>query len=84
MSDVEDVRSRYAWTLFYLGDNVKARQQFTKGIAARPEWSGLYNGLGWTLLRLGENVQARRSFERAVQLNPDLADAKEGLAQLQP
>jgi Flp pilus assembly protein TadD len=83
-SDVEDVRTRYAWGLFYLGDYAKAREQFTKGIAARPEWSGLYNGLGWTYLRLGDKVQARRSFQRAVDLKPDLADAKEGLAQLQP
>jgi len=83
-SDVEEVRTRYAWALFYLGDYAKAREQFTKGIAARPEWSGLYNGLGWTYLRLGDKVQARRSFQRAVDLKPDLADAKEGLAQLQP
>lgn len=83
-SDVEDVRSRYAWTLFYLGDYDKARQQFAKGIAALPEWSGLHNGLGWTLLRLGDKVQARRSFERAVQLNPGLVDAKDGLAQVRP
>jgi len=84
LSDVEDVRSRYAWTLFYLGDYDKARQQFTKGIAARPGWSGLHNGLGWTLLRLGDKAQARQSFERAVQLNPDFLDAKDGLAQIRP
>jgi tetratricopeptide (TPR) repeat protein len=83
-SDVGEVRSRFAWTLFYLGDYAKAREQFTKGIAARPEWSGLHNGLGWTFLRLGDKVQARRSFQRAVDLKPDLADAREGLAQLQP
>lgn len=81
-SDVENVRSRYAWVLFYLGDYVKAREQFTKGLAARPEWSGLHNGLGWTYLRLGDKVRARQSLQRALQLSPDLADAKEGLAQL--
>jgi len=83
-SDVEDVRTRYAWALFYVGDYAKARDQFTKGIAARPEWSGLHNGLGWSFLRLGDKAQARRAFQRAVDLKPDLADAKEGLAQLQP
>jgi len=80
---VENVRSQYAWALFYLGDYVKAREQFTKGIAARPGWSGLHNGLGWTYLRLGEKARAQQSLQRALQLNPDLADAKEGLAQLQ-
>jgi len=82
--DEENVRSRYAWTLFYLGDYAKAREQFTRGIAARPEWSGLYNGLGWTFLRLGDRVQARLAFQRAIELKPDLGDAKDGLAQLRP
>lgn len=83
-SDAENVRSRYAWTLFYLGDYAKAREQFAKGVAARPDWSGFHNGLGWTYLRLGDKARAQQSLQRALQLNPDLADAKEGLAQLRP
>lgn len=79
--DVEDVRSRYAWTLFYLEQYGKAREQFLKGVAARPDWHGLHNGLGWTYLRLGDRVQARAEFRRALQLQPDLADAREGLVQ---
>jgi tetratricopeptide (TPR) repeat protein len=80
--DVESVRSRYAWTLFYLGDYPRAREQFARGVAARPEWSGLHNGLGWTLLRQGDKAAARRSFERALELKPDLVDAREGLTQV--
>jgi Flp pilus assembly protein TadD len=82
--DLEEVRSRYAWTLFYLGDYSKAEQQFAAGIAARPGWSGLYNGLGWTYLRLGDKRRARQNFDRALELKPDLTDAKEGLVQLHP
>lgn len=78
-ADVEQVRSRYAWTLFYLGDYAKAREQFTKAILARPDWAGLYNGLGWTDLRLGAPARAQESFRRALQLQPDFADAKDGL-----
>jgi len=77
--DVEEVRSRYAWSLFYLGEYEKALGEFAKGIAARPEWYGLYNGMGWTLLRLGDRVQADTSFQRALQLKPDYADAQEGI-----
>lgn len=79
--DVEDVRSRYAWTLFYLAQYGKAREQFLKGLAARPDWHGLHNGLGWTSLKLGDRIRARAEFRRALQLQADLADAKEGLAQ---
>lgn len=79
--DVEDVRSRLAWSLFYLGQYENARQQFLKGLAARPEWYGLHNGLGWTYFKLGDRVRARAEFRRALQLQPDFADAKEGLAQ---
>jgi tetratricopeptide (TPR) repeat protein len=82
--DVEDVRSRLAWTLFYLGQYEKARDQFLKGLAAWPDWYGLYNGLGWTYLRLGDRTHARASFQRALQLQPGYADAKEGLAQARP
>ena len=83
-TDVEEVRSRYAWTLFYLGEFEKARGQFMTGLAARPNWSGLHNGLGWTYLRLGDKARARPSFQRALQLQPDYPDAKEGLAQASP
>jgi tetratricopeptide (TPR) repeat protein len=79
-ADVEQVRSRYAWTLFYLGDFVRARVEFTRAIAARPDWAGLYNGLGWTDLRLGAPSKAQESFRRALQLQPDFADAKDGLS----
>jgi len=78
--DLDQVRSRYAWTLYYLGDHAQARLQFTKGLAARPDWYGLHNGLGWTSLRLGDAAGARVHFQRALQLKPDFADAMEGLA----
>jgi len=81
MKDVEELRSRLAWTLFYLGEYERARHQFEKGLAARPDWYGLHNGLGWTYLRLGDKARARESFRRALQSKPDYADAKEGLAQ---
>jgi tetratricopeptide (TPR) repeat protein len=77
--NVEHVRSRLAWTLFYLGEYGKAREQFTKGIAARPDWYGLYNGLGWAYLRLGDPARARENFGRALQLKPDLEDARQGI-----
>ncbi len=77
--DLENVRSRYAWVLFYVEDFESARAQFAKGIAARPDWYGLYNGLGWTSLKLGDRSRARQCFQRALQLKPDLADAQEGL-----
>jgi tetratricopeptide (TPR) repeat protein len=80
-SDLEQVRSRYAWTLFYLGDYGQAREQFRKGIAARPDWAGLRNGMGWTLLQLNDPQRARDHFEYALKLVPDFADAKEGLSQ---
>ncbi len=77
--DLENVRSRYAWALLYVGNFEGARAQFAKGIAVRPDWYGLYNGLGWTYLQLGDRSRARQSFQRALQLKPDLADAQEGL-----
>jgi tetratricopeptide (TPR) repeat protein len=79
--DVEEVRSRFAWALYYGGAYAKARDEFTKGLAARPTWYGLHNGLGWTQLKLGDRAKARASFERALQLKADLADARQGLAQ---
>jgi tetratricopeptide (TPR) repeat protein len=84
MRDVEDVRSRLAWTFFYLGGYDKARDQFLKGLKARPDWYGLHNGLGWTYLRLGDRVRARASFQRALELQPSYADAKEGLTRTRP
>lgn len=80
LSDLDRVRSRYAWTLFYLGDYQRARAEFLKGVAARPDWAGLHNGLGWTYLRLGDRVHARESFRRALELQPRFPDAEEGLA----
>jgi Tfp pilus assembly protein PilF len=77
--DLEEVRNRYAWSLFYLGEYEKARAEFARGIAVHPEWYGLYNGLGWTQLRIGDRAAARASFQRALQLQPNYADAKEGL-----
>lgn len=79
--DVEDVRGHLAWSLFYLEEYERARHQFEKGLAARPDWYGLHNGLGWTCLQLGDKARARESFRRALQFKPDYADAKEGLAQ---
>ncbi len=82
--DVDEVRSRFAWTLFYVGDFARARDQFMKGLATRPDWYGLHNGLGWTFLRLGDQGRARESFQRALQLKSDYADATEGLAEVRP
>jgi len=80
LADVERVRSRYAWTLFYLADYPRARVEFLRGVAARPDWAGLHNGLGWTYLRLGDRARAVNSFRRALQLQPGFPDAQEGLA----
>jgi tetratricopeptide (TPR) repeat protein len=79
-SDVDEVRARLAWTLFYLGDFARARDQFRRGAAARPDWAGMHNGLGWSLLRLGDRASARAAFSRAITLLPDYADARDGLA----
>ena len=80
-SDLDQVGSRYAWTLFYLGEYAKAREQFAKRIPSRPDWAGLHNGMGWTLLRLKDPQRARVHFEHALKIQPDFADAKEGLTQ---
>lgn len=79
-ADLEPIRARYAWTLFYLRDYPAAREQFTRGVAAHPDWAGLHNGLGWTYLRLGDRARAAQSFQRALALRKDFADAQEGLA----
>lgn len=79
--DVEEVRSQFAWALYYVGQYGRAREEFTKGIAARPNWYGLHNGLGWTFLKLGDRERGRASFQRALQLKSDFADARAGLAQ---
>jgi tetratricopeptide (TPR) repeat protein len=80
-SDIEEVRSRYAWCLYYTGGHEAARDEFAKGIRARPKWHGLHNGLGWTYLKLGDRAKARESFQRALRLDPDYADARAGLAE---
>jgi Tfp pilus assembly protein PilF len=79
--DVDEVRSRFAWALYYGGHYATARDEFIKGLAARPTWYGLHNGLGWTHLQLGERAKAKASFQRALQLKADLADARQGLTQ---
>jgi Flp pilus assembly protein TadD len=79
LSDLESVRARYAWTLFYLEDYRGAQAQFLRGLAARPGWAGLHNGLGWTVLRLGDHVAAQRSFQQALALRPAFDDAQQGL-----
>lgn len=81
LPDVEKVRARLAWALFYLGDYRRAREQFLKGLEAQPDWAGLHNGLAWTFLRLGDRPQALASFRRALELQPDFADALDGLTQ---
>ena len=78
--DLEEVRSRYAWSLFYLGEYQAARAEFARGLAVHPEWYGLHNGLGWTQLRLGDRAAASVSFQRALQLQPNYPDSREGLA----
>jgi tetratricopeptide (TPR) repeat protein len=80
-SDVEEVRSRYAWCLYYTGGYQQARDEFAKGLQAHPKREGLHNGLGWTHLKLGDRAKARESFERALRLDPDYADARAGLAE---
>lgn len=79
--DVDEVRSRFAWAPYDGGPYATARDEFLTGLAARPTWYGLHNGLGWTQLQLGERAQARASFQRALQLKADLADARQGLAE---
>ncbi|HYL79538.1 MAG TPA: tetratricopeptide repeat protein [Candidatus Acidoferrum sp.] len=78
--DLDGVRSRLAWTLYYLGEYAKAKEQFTKGLASRPDWYGLHNGLGWSYLKLGDRARAQASFKRALELKPGFEDAKEGLS----
>ena len=80
-SDVEEVRSRYAWCLFYTGGYQQAREEFAKGLQARPKRESLHNGLGWTYLKLGDRAKARESFQRALQLDPNYADARAGLTE---
>ena len=80
-TDVEEIRSRYAWCLYYVGQYEKARAEFSKGLQAHPDWHGLHAGLGWTYLKLGDRAKARDSFQRALRLKPDYADARTGLAQ---
>jgi serine/threonine-protein kinase len=80
-SDTEEVRSRYAWCLYYTGGYQQARDEFAKGIHALPKREGLHNGLGWTYLKLGDRDKARESFQRALQLDPEYADARTGLAE---
>ncbi len=77
--DEEDVRSRLAWTLFYLKDYDHAAEQFRKGIAARPNSYGLYDGLGWTYLAMGRPQLALQDFEEALRLKPDFRDAEAGM-----
>jgi tetratricopeptide (TPR) repeat protein len=81
VADLEEVRSRYAWCLYYVGQHEKARAEFVKGLQARPNWHGLHSGLGWTYLKLGDRAKARESFQRALRLAPDYADARTGLAE---
>ena len=80
-SDVEEVRARYAWCLYYTGAYQAAREEFLKGIKAYPKRHGLHNGLGWTYLRMGDRARARESFQRALRLDPEYADARAGLAE---
>jgi tetratricopeptide (TPR) repeat protein len=80
-ADVEEVRARTAWCLYYVGQYEKAREQFTKGLRVHPDLYGLHTGLGWTYLKLGDRARARESFRRALTLKPDYADARTGLAQ---
>lgn len=80
-SDVEEVRARYAWCLYYTGGYQGARDEFAKGIQAYPKREGLYDGLGWTYLKLGDSVKARENFQQALQLAPDYADARAGLVE---
>ena len=77
--DLEHVRSRLGWTLFYLGDYATAREVFRQGLAAQPDWYGLHNGLGWTALKLGNLAEAKSCFRRALELKPGFKDAREGL-----
>jgi len=81
VADAEELRSRYAWCLYYVGRYTEARAEFVKGIEARPTWHGLHSGLGWTYLKLGDRAKARESFQRALRLVPDYADARTGLAE---
>ncbi len=81
VADLEEVRSRYAWCLYYVGQYEKAQVEFVKGLQGRPNWHGLHSGLGWTYLKLGDRAKARESFQRALRLAPDYTDARTGLAE---
>jgi tetratricopeptide (TPR) repeat protein len=74
-------RARFAWSLYYVGRHVEARDAFTRALRAAPQGAGLYNGLGWCHLRLGDRSRARTAFERALELQPDYEDAAAGLRQ---
>ncbi len=82
--DEEEVRSRLAWTYFYLKRYEAAAQEFRKGIAAEPGWYGLHSGLGWSYLRMGQGKLARQSFEKALKLKANFPDAREGLRLARP
>jgi tetratricopeptide (TPR) repeat protein len=79
--ELGNVRSKTAWTLYYLGRHREALALFEQGIRVAPDWYGLHNGLGWCYLRLGEKARARAAFQRALGLKPDYEDAREGLRQ---
>jgi Flp pilus assembly protein TadD len=45
----------------------------------RPDWEGLYDGLGWSRLRAGRPRLAREAFRAALGLAPEYVDALIGL-----
>jgi tetratricopeptide (TPR) repeat protein len=79
--DAAAARARLAWSLYYVGRHVEARDAFESALRAAPQGAGLYNGLGWCYLQLGDRRQARAAFERALALQPGYEDAVEGLRQ---
>lgn len=80
-AELPGVRTKVAWSLYYLGRYREALALFEKGIRNAPDWHGLYNGAGWCYLKLGDRARARAAFERALALRPDYDDALEGLRQ---
>jgi len=79
-SDVEEVRSRYAWCLYYTGGISRPATNLPRGF--RPIPSGRASTVaGLDVSEAGDRAKARESFQQALRLDPEYADARKGLAE---